>query len=257
MFSFIYTEFLFRPLFNGLVFLIGVMPGNDVGLAIVVLTVLVRSALSPLAHHSIKTQVKMKEIEPEIKELRANHQNKEEQAKKIMELYRRHGVNPLSGVLISLIQLPILIALYYLFWQGLDLTKGNLYSFIPHLETARMEFLGLLDLSAPSLFLAIAAGASQFIQAKLMQPPLSSPGKKSNESFQGDFGRAMRIQMIYVLPVFIGVFAYNFPAAVALYWTTMNVFAIVHEGTVRYKAKKIQYAHPIPPTNDSRQKRNF
>lgn len=252
MFSFIYTEFLFRPLFNGLVFLISVMPGHDVGLAIIVLTVLVRGALSPLTHHSIKTQTKMKEIEPEIKELRANYQNKEEQAKKIMELYRRHGVNPLSGVLISLIQLPVLIALYYLFWQGLDLTKGNFYAFIPHPETARMEFLRLIDLSSSSLFLAITAGLSQFIQAKLMQPPPPFSEKKSNESFQGDFSRAMRVQMVYVLPVFIGVFAYNFPAAVALYWTTMNVFAIVHEGIVRYKAKKIQYAQTVPSTNSSR-----
>ncbi|MEK7122048.1 MAG: YidC/Oxa1 family membrane protein insertase [Patescibacteria group bacterium] len=248
MLSFIYVEFISRPLFNALVFLIGVMPGRDAGLAVIVLTILVRSALSPLTHHSIKTQFKMKEIEPEIKELRAKHQNKEEQAKKIMELYRRHGVNPLSGFLLSLVQLPILIALYYLFWQGLDLTKGNLYSFIPHLETARMEFLGLINLGAPSLFLAIAAGASQFFQAKLAQPPSLSSKKKSDESSQGDFSRAMRIQLVYVLPVFIGVLAYKFPAAVALYWTTTNIFAIIHQEIVRYKAQKIQYAQNIPPT---------
>jgi len=256
MFSFLYTEFLSRPLYNALVFLIGIMPWSDVGLAIIVLTILVRGALSPLTHRSIKIQFKMKEIEPEIKELRAKHQNKEEQAKKIMELYRRHGVNPLSGFLILLVQFPVLIALYYLFWQGLDLTKDGLYAFVAFPETARMEFLGWLDLGAASLFLAITAGLSQFIQAKLTYPPSSSE-KKSNASFQGDFGRAMKIQMIYVLPVFIGVFAYNFPAAVALYWTTMNVFAIIHEGIVRFKAKKIQYAQTISSTNNSGEKRNL
>ncbi|MBI2628299.1 MAG: membrane protein insertase YidC [Candidatus Niyogibacteria bacterium] len=254
MFSFIYTEFLSRPLFNALIFLISIMPGRDAGLAIIGLTVLIRSALFPLTHHSIKTQFKMKEIEPEIKELRARHPNKEEQAKKIMELYRQHGINPFSGFLVLFVQFPILIALYRLFWRGLNLTQGHLYSFIAFPEITRMKFLGLIDLGAASLFLAITAGLSQFIQAKLTQPPSFSSEKKSNESLKGDFSRAMKIQMIYVLPVFIGIFAYNFPAAVALYWTTTNIFTIIHEGIVRYKAKKIQYgqfAQTAPPPDHS------
>ncbi len=261
MFYFVYHEFLYRPLFNALVFLVDIMPGHDMGLAVIALTVLVRAALFPLTHKSVRAQAKMKELEPHIAALRDKYKdNKEEQAKQTMELYKEHGVNPLSGCLVALIQLPILIALYYLFWRGLDFTANNLYFFVSRPEIINMNFLGLLDLQKPSLIFALLAGVSQFLQMRLSQPPLP-PKKGETKSFQADFSRAMRLQTTYVLPVFIAFIAMRFPAVVALYWTTTNIFAIVHESAVRRRANvlKSQYepnkstitAHSGDQGNDS------
>ncbi|MEK7647333.1 MAG: YidC/Oxa1 family membrane protein insertase [Patescibacteria group bacterium] len=243
MFYFVYHEFLYRPLFNALVFLVDIMPGHDMGLAVIALTILVRVALFPLTHKSVRAQVKMKELEPHIAVLRDKYKdNKEEQAKRTMELYKEHGVNPMSGCLVALIQLPILIALYYLFWRGLDFSANDLYSFVARPEIINMNFFGLLDLQKPSLVFALLAGISQFLQMRLAQPPLP-PNKGEAKSFQADFSRAMRLQTTYVLPAFIAFISMRFPAVVALYWTTTNIFAIVHESAVRRRANILKSQH--------------
>jgi len=182
----------------------------------------------------------MRELEPELKEIREKYKDKkEEQAQQTMELYKQHGVSPFSGCIMLIIQLPILIALYQVFWKGLDLGGAGLYSFVAKPEFVRMEFLGLIDMGASSLLLAILVGLSQFIQMKLAQPPVKQPKKTGTKSFQDEFARAMRIQTTYILPAFIAFISYRFPAAVPLYWTTINIFATVHEGIVRIKAQKI------------------
>ena len=119
--STIYNEILFKPLFNALVFLTSVVPFADLGVAVVILTVIVRFVIFPFTHKSIKTQAKMREIEPELKKIRSETNGKqEEQARRTMELYKRHGVSPFSGCLLLLIQLPILIALYQLFIKDIS-----------------------------------------------------------------------------------------------------------------------------------------
>lgn len=241
MFLSFYHEVFYRPLFNGLVFLTSVVPWHDIGIAVIVLTILVRIAIFPFMHRSIKTQVKMRELEPELREIKEQFKDKkDEQARRTMELYKQHGVSPFSGCLMLLIQLPILIALYQVFWKGLDLAGPDLYSFIARPEFVRMEFLGLIDMATGSLLLALLAGLSQFIQMKLAHPPGLPSGSKKGKSFQDEFARAMKIQTTYVLPVFIAFISYRFPAAVALYWTTVNIFGTVHEGVVRMKAIQLR-----------------
>src|SRR3989338_5200118 len=125
----LFNEVFYRPLLNALVFLTGFLPFNDLGLAVIILTVLVRSLLFPLMHRSIQTQNKMKMIEPELRKIKDKFKDREEQAKRIMELYRALGVNPLSGVLLLFSQLPILIALYLVFRNGSDFDTLYLYNF--------------------------------------------------------------------------------------------------------------------------------
>lgn len=245
MLSSFYHLILVKPLWNALIFLTNVLPFHDVGLSIVALTLIVRFIIFPFTHRSVKTQVKMKELEPEIQKIKEKHKAGQEQTKKIMELYRQHGVSPFSGCLLLLIQLPILLALYKLFWGGVQFDSAELYSFVKMPEIVRFKFLGLIDVNQKNIFLALLTGLTQFFQMRLSFPP----GEKKNQirpkpaapSFKDDLSRTMRFQSKYILPGIIFLVALRSPAAVAVYWTTMNLFGIVHESLVRGKAKKLFY----------------
>lgn len=233
IFSFVYTEIIYRPLFNSLAFLTGIVPYHDIGIAIILLTIIVRIIIFPLTHRSLITQIKMKELEPEINKIRETHKDKaDEQGKKIMELYKEHGVNPLSGCFLLLIQLPILIALYRLFWKGL-LVNGNLYFFVKMPASIQTHFLGLIDLSIPNWPLAFLAAATQYIQMKLSNPTIPKKGTNMQE----EMSRAFAIQATYIFPALIFLISIKFPAALPLYWTFSNLFATLHEAVVRRRAR--------------------
>lgn len=244
----IFNEIFFRPLLNALVFLTNILPFHDLGFAVIILTILVRLALFPFTHHSIKAQIKMRVLEPHIAKIRDDHKdNKEEQARRIMLLYKEHGVNPLSGCLMLLVQLPILIALYHVFLVGLADISAQLYSFIHIPDSIQTTFLGVINLMEVSIVLAVAAALTQFLQMKLAVP--ITPSLKNTEKSGGtqDISRIMTTQMVYVMPALIFFIGLRFPAAVSLYWTTMNIFAIIHEMIVRKKAEKVRFAYE--PTN--------
>ncbi|KKS14790.1 MAG: Sporulation associated-membrane protein [Parcubacteria group bacterium GW2011_GWB1_41_6] len=246
MLSSFYHLALVKPLWNALIFLTAVLPLHDVGLSIVVLTLAVRFVIFPFTHRSVKTQVKMKELEPEIQKIKEKHKNKPEQTKKIMELYRQHGVSPFSGCLVLLIQLPILLALYKLFWGGVQFDSAELYSFVKMPEIVQLKFLGLVDINQKNIFLALLTGVTQFFQMRLSFPPSGKKAepvkiKPAASSFKDDLSRSMSFQSKYILPGIIFLVALRSPAAVAVYWTTMNLFGIVHESVVRGKAKKLFY----------------
>ena len=113
---FIYTEFLYRPLFNGLVLIYTILPWQDLGVAIIFLTIIIRFILTPLFLKSKKAQIELARIQPEIKKIQNSLKNdKEAQGKALMELYAKNKVNPFSGCLVAIIQLPILIALFRVF----------------------------------------------------------------------------------------------------------------------------------------------
>lgn len=234
IFYLLYHEIFYRPLFNGLVFFTKIVPWNDVGIAIIILTILVRIIIFPLTHRSIKTQIKIKNVEPELRKIKENFKDRQKQAQEILKLYKRHGISPYSGFLMLLIQLPILIALYQVFWKGLAF-DGNLYYFLAAPENINLKFLGILDITGKSWFLALLTGLSQFLQIKLSFPPKKINRESNN--FQDALANSFATQMKYIMPAFIFFIALKFPAAVSLYWTTMNIFAIVHEAIVRKKAK--------------------
>lgn len=239
-----FNEVFFRPLLNALVFLTSILPFHDLGFAVILLTILVRFLLFPFTHHSVKAQVKMRSLEPEIARIRDElKNNQEEQARRIMALYKEHGVNPFSGCLMLLIQLPILIALYQVFLVGVKDMSTHLYSFVSMPSSLQTVFLGVINLMEVSIFLAALSGLTQFIQMKLAVPPSARSLTEKNSSLQQkpDISRIMTAQMTYVMPGIIFVIGLKFPSAVSLYWTTMNLFAIVHEMIVRKKAEKITY----------------
>ena len=218
----LYSQIFYKPLLWGLVFLSSSLPGQDLGLAVIILTFAVKLVLFPLTHKSLKTQAVMKRIEPEIKKIQLDSKNnREEQAKKLMELYRAHGINPFSGFFGIFIQLPILIALYHIFWKGLSAIPAGVNTL----------FLGFIALTEANVGMAALAAISQFWQARLAIPPSSVKHTESK-----DMSSMMQKQMMYVFPVIIFMIAYKLPAAVSLYWTSMNIFAILHEAYVRRQA---------------------
>jgi YidC/Oxa1 family membrane protein insertase len=229
--SYLWNLILYKPLLNALAFLVSVIPGGDVGIAVIVLTILVKIILFPLSQKSIESQAEMNILTPELNKIKASGASKEEQAKLTFELYKKHNTNPFSGCLLVLIQIPIIFALYYVFYKGINFQNGLLYSFIHIPAHINMIFLGILDISQKSLILAILAGVSQFLQAYFMPKP--APSLNTGTSFQESFAKSMSMQMKYVFPFLIAFIAYRISGAVALYWITSNLFMVGQQIYVR------------------------
>lgn len=239
MWSTIWHTFFFDPVYNGLVFFIDVVPGGDVGIAIILITVVVKSLLLPLSIKAVKTQHVMRQIEPELKALKEKFKDKrEEQARAMMDIYKKAGINPFASIFLLFLQIPIIIALYFSVARGggiplPDINIDLLYSFIPNPATVSMSFLGFIDIAARSLPLAALAGITQFIHARLAVPVSAPKEDGAAPNFKEDFARSMQIQMRYVMPVIIFVFAYSISAAIALYFTVSNIMSIGQEFVVR------------------------
>jgi YidC/Oxa1 family membrane protein insertase len=236
--SFIWHTFFFDPIYNGLVFFIDTIPGGDVGLAIIAITLVVKLILLPLSAKAARMQRVMREIEPKMVEIKEKHKNnREELARATMAAYKEAGINPFSGIFLMFIQIPIVIALYFSVYSGGGVSLPNinvdlLYSFIPSPETIDMIFLGVVDIAAKSLPLAFLAGLTQFIHAHFSLPK-PEPRKEGVADMKADFMRSMNMNMRYVLPVIIGFVAYTLSASVALYFTVSNLFAIAQEFFLR------------------------
>lgn len=201
-----------------------IIPGHDFGLAIIILTVLIRLLLWPLASQSIRSQKAMQEIQPELNALKEKYKNnRAEQAKAMMELYKTKKINPASGCLPILIQLPVLIALYWAFLNGLKSPIGHLlYPFVNFSNHINPMFLGLINLSQKSAGLAILAGALQYWQTKMLMT-------KKRAAEPSDFSSMMNKQMLYMMPVLTVFIAYSLPSALALYWVASTAFTIVQQ----------------------------
>ena len=233
----IFNEILYYPLFNALVWLYNFIPGNDLGIAIILLTILIRFILYPLSKKAIQSQKAISKLQPKIKEIQKKYKNKEEQAKAMMELYKKYKVNPMAGCLPILIQLPILIALYRVFINGLNPEALNfLYGFIERPEVLNVMFLGLIDLSQRNIFLAVLAGAFQFVQSKMIMP--QNVNKQKGKSGGIDFSSIMTHQMVYMMPLITIFIAWNLPSALPLYWIVITLFGIVQQYFTKIEVKK-------------------
>jgi len=250
MLAYIYNEIIYRPLFNLLVWFYNVIPGHDIGVAIVLLTLFVRFLLYGMNSKSIKSQRQLQEIQPKIKEIQQKYkEDKETQAKKLMELYQKNKINPLSGCLPLLIQLPILIALYQVFMNGFKdeslslLYQGYVYNPI-HLNPISMNFV---NLSVPNVYLAFIAGILQYYQTKMLMGTKEDKAENKEENKEKtsadqtqDFAKIMNKQMIYIMPVMTFMFALSFPSGLALYWAVTTAFAIIQQYLIMEKQNKAE-----------------
>lgn len=244
MLSSLFNAVLYNPLYNAFIGLISTFPWIDAGIVVIILTLLVKLVLFPLSQKSVRSQIEMKSIQPEIDEIKTKYKdNKQEQALKTMQLYKERGINPFSGIFLALIQLPILIALYMVFYRGgLDVIHTEaLYSFIKAPTEINKVFLGLFDITQKNVYLAVIVAIGQFLQVKFTMPSFkkSKEDKEKKEvSFQEELGRSMSVQMKYVMPVFMFFIARSFPALVSLYLITSSLFAIGQELYMKKLLKK-------------------
>jgi len=232
--------------------LINVVPNGSVGLAVIILTLLVKTILSPLAFKSTKSQLLQKKLQPKVAEIRKKYTDQQEQAKKLMELYREHKTSPFAGCLLILIQIPIIIALYRVFLVGLEIIPERFYSFVAQPDQLNVLFAGI-DLAQRSIPLAILAGATQFIQLQLsplMRNNQKSQEKKEDEKNTEDSKKSdsseqmmavsqmMQKQMKFIMPIMIAVVAMAVPGAVALYWIVNNLFTMAQERVIARKVER-------------------
>ncbi|KKU16116.1 MAG: Membrane protein insertase, YidC/Oxa1 family [Parcubacteria group bacterium GW2011_GWC1_45_9] len=211
-----FNEIIYRPILNLTIFIYNTLGANDFGLAIVTLTVFVRAILLPLSLRATRTQKKISQLSPEIDKIKKDFPDQASQGAAMMELYKKHKVNPIGGCLPLLLQLPILLGVYQVL---LNIFKPNslagLYSFVAKPEIIQPLMFGLLNMQSKSGFVSIIAGATQFIQAKmsLAQAP-SSPSQAMNKN------------LMIAMPVLVAFIGWNLPMGVSLYWITTTLFSI-------------------------------
>ena len=239
MFSTIWHTIFYDPIYNGLIFFVDLVPGGDVGVAIILITIVVKLIIFPLSKKAVRTQMIMKRLEPELKKIREkNKDDRQKQAELMMAVYKENEINPLSGLGLILIQLPLIFALYWVFFRGglPEIDATLLYSFVSIPSLINMDFIGLIDMAGRSLLLAAAAGITQYYQISLTLPEIQA--RKDNASLKEDLARSFQLQMKYVMPAFVFVVAYFISAAVALYWLTSNIFSIGQEFVIRKQVKE-------------------
>ncbi len=221
--SSLFFTVLTQPLFNGLVFLYNTVAFSDLGVAIILLTILVRTLLYPFFYKGLKNQALMQKIQPQIEAVQKEHkENKEEQAKQMMALWKEHKINPFSGFLLLIIQLPILLAIYRVFLTGLNKESlSGLYSFVHTPEILNNSLLGLIDLSERSVIIVILAVAAAYIQGKMA---LSKSRANSNSK-----SAKMAKKMSLLAPGIILIFLINFSSAIGLYILVTTLFSILQQ----------------------------
>lgn len=231
----IWQEIFIKPIFNGLIFLYRMIPGHDMGIAIIVLTLIIRLALLHSSGKALKSQREMQKIQPEMEKIKKQYKgDKQKQTQALMGLYKKHKVNPFSSCLPLLIQFPFLIALFFAFRAGLsnidpqthllgaeqlNLLYQPLKDFAGSFPI-NTSFLGLINLTqTPNagflLALPVLAAGLQFVQSKMIMANI--PSSKSGA------------QMNYIMVGVTFLFCMRFESWLAVYWITTTLFAIAQQ----------------------------
>ena len=205
-----WNEYIVYPLSQTLMFFAD-STGGSYGLAIIIVTIIIRLLLLPLNVKQLKSSQSMQEIQPQLKELREKYSSKDAQTQQklqqeTMQLFQKNGVNPLAGCLPIIVQMPILIGFYHAIMRTAEIQT---HSFL------------WLQLGTADPFLAILTAATTFLQQKLM---MAGGAAAQNPQMQ---------MMLYIMPLMIGTFAFFFPSALALYWIVGNIVMILQTIFIR------------------------
>lgn len=234
MISTFFNAVFYDPIYNALVALVALAPGGDVGIAVIILTIIIRLILLPFSLSAARTQRAMKILEPKIKDLKEKHKgNKEKEALETLSLYKEAQVNPFASILTVFIQIPVLLALYWVFYYEpfSTINTARLYALTPIPLLTSLEFLGFISVAGKSITLAVLAGLTQFLQAHMALSGTMKPSEGGG--MQNDFQRIMGLQLKYVFPFLIGTISYTTSGAIALYFITTNLAGSLQELYVR------------------------
>lgn len=242
--SYLFNEFLYKPLLN-LLFVIYDFVVSDLGIAIILMTLLIRFVLLPIFYKSAKDQTILQRIAPQIQEIQKKHKdNKEQQVQEIMAVYKEHKVNPFSSFGLLFIQLPILFAVYRVFLNGFGEDVMNLlYTWVPQPENIHNMFLGVINLSVPNIILVLIAVVLQYLNTRLM---MHIQKQRKDKMKKGDLpggdmaqkAQSISKKLIYIMPFITGIILWNLPSAVALYWLTTSLFSVIQQIVINKKIEK-------------------
>ncbi len=241
-------DIIVNPLLNLLVAIYGLIPGHDFGIAVIILTLIIRLAMWPITGKQLRSQKKMQALQPDIAKLKveaAGDKQKEQQL--LMELYKEKEINPFSACLPLLVQFPFLIALFFVLkkttlpvdqFSALLWTPVKNIPYIQQLLTGQVaykpELLGVISMAAPSVALAVIAGITQYIQVKMIAPKNVDPTDQQAKMTQS---------MNYLFPLMTVFIAWKLPAALPLYWITGNSVAIFQQWLImREETEKMEEA---------------
>lgn len=233
-----FTTFLVQPIYNLFVFLLGLVPQGDAALAIIALTLIMRAILYPVFTASIRTQIGMQAMQPELEAVEEKYKgDKAALTRERLALLKKHKVNPFAGFGALIIQLIVLVALYFaLFHEGFpEIRQELLYGFVSAPAQISTSFFGLFDLMAPyNAPLALLVGFTQYVAIRLTLRRTPSPKHPDKEAIH----RMQSNLMLYFMPALMVVITYTFPAAVGVYFTTSNLVSLLQELVLMRQAKK-------------------
>lgn len=248
MFGNLFHTVLYQPIFNIFIGLYDIIPYHDLGVVILIITVIIRLALYPLTSAALKSQKSLQEMQPKLEEIKRLYAtDKQKQAEATMQLYKNNKVNPFASCLPLLIQLPILIALFWVLRDGLASSNlaQNLYSFVPNPGKVNPISFGIFDLSKASYVLAVLAGVAQFVQTKMMSqkhpPKEAEPGKGAKDE---DMLAAMNKQMMYTMPIVTVLIGIRFPAGLTLYWFLTTALMVLQQYILFHRQDKTPPSQP-------------
>lgn len=222
---------LYEPLLNLLVFFYNIIPGHDLGVAIIILTVVIKLLLFPLSRKGVKAQKSLQIVQPKIEAIKKKYaHDKEKQTQVIMNFYKENKVNPFSSCLPLLVQLPILIAVFQVFRVGLTSVELPIYSFIYNPGSLNVMSFNFLNLAEPSIFLAVVTAILQYFQTKLMsvdKPPekFVKQGGAKDENMMS----MMNKQMKYMMPAITLFIGMTLPSGLMLYWLVSVLISILEQ----------------------------
>jgi YidC/Oxa1 family membrane protein insertase len=256
----LFDTILVRPLFNLLAVIYAILPGHDFGVAIIILTIIVRIILWPLVNKQLHSQRAMQQIQPEVARIRSESKgDKQKESAMLMELYREKGINPFSSLLPLLVQLPVFIALYAVLRDMIKPGEiaqlayptvkqlGVIADVLKHGGSIQPTFLGFINLAKPAVGLAAIAAICQFFQTKMLSP----------KQPQGDAQAQAVASMIYIFPVITFLIGLSLPAALALYWITTSLVAIFQQWLIlRRDVVELETATPRVAAQASQPKKS-
>lgn len=224
----VYSALIHEPLYNAIILILENIPGANLAAAVAVLTLIVRLALFPLSKSALLSQMKMREIQPEIEALREKYKDDQQRiALETMAIYRKNKINPFASFGMILVQIPIFIGLYSIFSSSFEsFDPSLLYSFVPVPTEQVNPFLWGIDLRSTSYVLAAVAAFSQHLAGRFL---LASTQMPDGDGFQADFSKAMRSMSLYFMPIMTFMFSAAVTAALPLYWAVGSVFTIAQE----------------------------
>ncbi len=247
--GYVWGTFLYQPIYNALIFIVSNVPGYNLGIAIILLTILLRLLLFIPSQRGLESQRKLQDLQPRIKKLQEKHKNNQQKiASETFALYKEHKVNPFGSCLPLVIQLPILIGLFYVIQTGLNPDNVHLlYAPLQGFDLSLIDsnFFGLLNLQMREVFvLPLIVAGLQFIQMKLALSKNKKPEQENSKKLEkkgikpgAEMQKASEM-MVYILPVMIALFTASVPSGVGLYWGTSTTFGILQQLYVNNKIGK-------------------